>query len=261
MTRGMVKGARGRVAAVAMCLLLAAGGLAALPAVPAGASTTVVAVFSGDGGDYATPLCSLPGTYHYGGKALEVFNPCSDRVWVHYISGSTVQEYCVNPGGGLAYDLPINWAGGDISDLQITTNKSPCDAGDLFGLDWCASTATCPLPIPDPPPPCIDFCQGAAVAELTASLAPDAPDDPIIGGYSCQASAVPYIWTGHWVYQVWNAGCDFRIWLHQHDDGSGLSLCLNPGQDTPGYSPAVYWQVQETNNQAPCDAGGPPYPY
>src|SRR5713226_8670379 len=226
MTRGMVKGARGRVAAVAMCLLLAAGGLAALPAVPAGASTTVVAVFSGDVCYYATPLCSLLVTYHYGGKALEVFNPCSDRVWVHYISGSTVQEYCVNPGGGLAYDLPINWAGGDISDLQITTNKSPCDAGADFEAYWLACAGGC-IPLPSP--------------------------------FGCQMNHPPITATGLWVYEVGIDGCNFRIWLHEHDDGSGNSVCIDPGpHDVVGYYPAgAYWQVQETDNQAPCSAGGP----
>ncbi len=101
-------------------LLLAVGLTAALPAVPASASSNVVAVFSADA-DYATPSCSLPGTYFY--------NPCGTRVWIHYTSGSSVQAYCVNPGGGLAYDLPIHFASGDSTDLQISSNPSPCGAG------------------------------------------------------------------------------------------------------------------------------------
>src|SRR5258708_2914558 len=74
----------------------------------------------------------LPGFFYYPGSALEVYNPCSTRVWVHYISGSSVQPYCVNPGGG-ALCLPVYarrgiellaTAGGSYGPTDATRDRS-----------------------------------------------------------------------------------------------------------------------------------------
>ena len=239
MMRRIARIARSRIAAIAMGLLLAVIGMAALPAAPASASSNVSAVFSGDS-DYATPSCSAPGTYYYPGSALQVYNPCSTRVWVHYTSGSSVQAYCVNPGGAIAYDLPIHWASGDTSDLQITSNGSPCYASNaFFTVAWLGSCSVC---------------------------------TPAWNPYPCHL-AQPLANSGLWVYAVWNnesstnqgpGTCPFRIWVHQYDNGTGMSACIDPGHTIPaslGFTSPVYWQVLETDNQAPCSAGGPPYPY
>ena len=219
--------ARSRIAAIAMGLLLAVVGMAALPAAPASASSNVSAVFSGDS-DYATPSCSAPGTYYYPGSALQVYNPCSTRVWVHYTSGSSVQAYCVNPGGAIAYDLPIHWASGDTSDLQITTNSSQCDSGTYWGINW--------------------FNNGFLAASQTNACQMD-------------GNGNPFTEPGLYVGWVADGGCNFRIWLHQEDNGTGASYCINGKGDTPTFHNPLYYQVQETYNQAPCNAGGPPYPY
>jgi hypothetical protein len=215
---------RSRIAlTTAAGMMLAAGGMAALPAAPASASTTVVAVFS-SAPEYVTPLCSEQGTYSYGGYAAEVYNPCGTRVWVHYYSGSAIESYCVNPGGGLAYDLPITWAGGDTSDLEITGNTSQCDSGTFWGINW--------------------FANGFLVSTNTNACEPNNtfthPGNVYVGWIS-------------------DGGCDFRIWLH--NDNTGASYCMNAAGDSPMWHTAVYLEAQETDNQAPCDAGGPPYPY
>jgi hypothetical protein len=212
------------VFAIAVGLLLAAAGSAVLPAAPASASTTVVAVFSSSN-EYITPLCSDPGTYDQSGSAVEVYNPCSTRVWVHYYSGSSVETYCVNPGGGLAYDLPIRWAGGDTSDLQITTNKSQCDAGVSFAINWFA---------------------GGYLIDSESNV--------------CQPNQTFTEPAGVYAEWITDGGCDFRIWLHG-ENGTSPSSCYNGTGDSPTVTTKTYFQVQTTYNQAPCDAGGPPYPY
>jgi len=207
---------------IAVSLLLAAGGTALLPASSASASTTVVAVFS-SAPEYVTPLCSEPGTFPQSGSAIEVYNPCSTRVWVHYYSGSTIESYCVNPGGGIAYDLPIAWARGDLSDLQITTNSSQCDSGTYWGINW--------------------FVNGYLVNPESSACQPN----------NTFTESKP-----QYVGWVTDGGCDFRIWLH---GTGGATYCINDKGDTPTFHTPLYYQVQETYNQAPCDAGSPPYPY
>jgi hypothetical protein len=263
MKRPMVRIAGSLVAALA-AVLLAVGGMAVFPATSASASTSasgsvVTAWFSG----YGTGLqfCDDPGTSFYNGAVVEVDNPCGARVWVHYVAGTTVQSYCVNPGG-LAYHLPITWAGDDTTDIQLTTNTSQCDSSELFVLNWCsAGGEPCPNALPtDPPPTCGSLCDGAEKSALTAKASPDAPDGIVPGGYYCQPGQGPGSINGFYVFQLWNAGCDFRIWLHSTTSGTeGQSLCVGPGQITQAYNSAAYVEVQETNNQAPCSAGAPPY--
>ena len=102
-----------QLALLVVGVLLVAGGLALVPAASASASTdgsgAVEAWFSGGG--TGVQLCSSPGTGYYNAPVVEIYNPCPYRVWVHYVSGSDIQPYCVNPGGGLAYHLPLTWAG------------------------------------------------------------------------------------------------------------------------------------------------------
>jgi hypothetical protein len=251
---------RSRLAMIAAGLMLAAGGLAVIPAASANAGELLQAVFSQDP-DIASQPCSTPGDFTYPGAAVEIYNPCSGRVWIHYTSGSGVAAYCVNPDGGLAYDLPIKWAGGDTTDMQLTSNTAQCDQNNLFGINWCATNdeSPCPNALPtDPPPPCMDFCQGDAVSHLMNAARGEHPDGVVIGAYGCEPSQGPFYITTDYVYQVWNAGCNFRIWLHYNTNGTGASLCLNPGAITPPYSGPVYYQVSESYNQAPCGVN-PPY--
>jgi hypothetical protein len=192
---------------------------------------------------------------------VEIYNPCPYRVWVHYVSGSDIQPYCVNPGGGLAYHLPLTWAGGDSADIQLTTNASLC-APNLFGLNWCATddTAPCPNGLPtDPPPTCGVLCPYDAASHLVTSDGRVHPDGVIIGGYYCTPGGGPDYITHEYVYQLWNAGCNFRIWIHATDQAGGKSLCISPGDITPAYNSPEYVQVTETNNQVPCTGGNPPY--
>jgi hypothetical protein len=218
----------GRIARIGAGLALAAGALAALPAVPASASTSVMAEWNvgtaSNPDDIPVTLpCGNPGTFTYGGQALQVYNPCPDRVWLHYDDNSNGQIYtfCVNPGGGLAYAFSY-----PFTDIQVTTNASQCDSDGGFTIVWLESGL---LPAPSP--------------------------------LSCTMSPVPHTFSEHWVMGITLDSCNYRIWLHQTDSGGGQSLCLDPGQVTPSYPTPVYWQVQETNNQTPCHAGGPQYPY
>jgi len=261
MTQTMVRLVRTVMALLAV-VLLAAVGVAVLPAGHASASDDLTAWFSQDP-DTALQPCTTPGTFWYPGAAQEVYNPCGGRVWVHYISGSAVASYCVNPGGGLAYDLPITWKPGDSTNIELTSDTADCDAGNLFGLNWCAtaSIAPCPNALPtDPIPDCGVLCDGNPGAATESTDEPVTIDGVVIGGYECQPGGGPGFITHSFVYQTWDAGCDFRIWLHEYDSASGQSLCLSPGQITAGL-PKEYWDVTESWNQAPCSAGNPPYPY
>jgi hypothetical protein len=261
MIRRIARMAGSGMALLAAVVLVAAGGLALVPAASASARVTdssIVEAWFGDGGTGLQP-CSAPGTQYYNSSVTEIYNPCSYRVWVHYVSGSTVESYCVNPGGGLAYKLPITWAGGDSSDIQLTTNTSLC-APNLFGLNWCATddTAPCPNALPtDPPPTCGVLCPYGS--HLITSDGKIRPDGVVIGGYYCTPGGGPDYITNEYIFQLWNAGCNFRIWIHGTESGGGRSLCISPGDITAAYSSALYVQVTETNNQVPCSGGNPPY--
>ncbi len=229
MKRRMLRAARGRVAVIAAGLLVAVGSLAVLPAASASASSDLTAWFSQDP-DTALQSCSTPGDFTYPGAAIEVYNPCSGRVWIHYTSGSGVAAYCVNPDGGLAYDLPIKWAGGDTTDMQLTSNTAQCDAGNTFEV-FSLSCGCTPLQSP----------------------------------YNCTMNLPPIYTTSFWIYELMPVDCNFRIWLHQgytsNGTGTGNSFCIDPGlhQVEGTYAMNQYTQVQTTDNQAPCSAGGPPY--
>jgi hypothetical protein len=243
---------RGRMARIGAVLALAVGGAAAIPSVPAGAATLVNATWNlgtAANPDYesVTPLCSDPGTYTYGGRAAQVYNPCSGRVWLHYYDtqNDKIIPYCVNPRGGLAYDFSY-----PFTDLQVTTNPNPCWASNAqFTIAWWNGG--------DGPPNWYTFSCNNGETFINTDGGPG---------------------RGWWVYTVQNdesntnqgAGtCPFRIWLHATDSGTGQAACLDPGNTLPpntfpnggGYSKPVYWQVQETANQSPCSAGAPPFPY
>src|ERR1700678_4317346 len=220
---------RSRLTRLAMGLLIVACVLAAVPPASANtpASSLVFAIFSQDS-DPASQPCSTPGDFTYQGAALEVYNPCPYRVWIHYVSGSGVAAYCVNPGGGLAYDLPITWEGGDSSDLQISNNTSSCDLGATWGIQWSDNGGLIPE---------TNGCQN------TGNGNPFTEPAPLFVAYVV-------------------GSCNFRIWLHANTNGSGASYCISPGStgDSPSFG-SLYHQVNESYNQAPCNAGGAPYPY
>ncbi len=217
-----------RIALVIVGFVLSVGGLAVLPTVSASASASAVGYWTLPAGNVgrADYSCSKPAIHTNSGSEglAEVRNDCGVRVWLHGYNYSTgkIDAYCVNPGGGLAYDFSIEY-----TDLQVTTNKSQCDSGSIFQIGWYDGTGF-----------------------------------PAYNSYGCLIGK-SYTWTKRWVYSVSNAdGCNFRIWLHQYDNGTGKSECVNPGAHVPatlGYTSPVYWQVQATGNQVPCDRGGPPY--
>ena len=223
--------AAGRILMITAGLMLAIAGLAALPVVPASAATSAVVSYWGtshyeDNG--STYQCGTTWQWSQGlNQVDEVYNPCSTRVWVHYVSVGTgqVQAYCVNPFGGLAYDIPLQWNSTvTYSNIQLTANASPCDSGQTFAIAWETSNSQF-------------HSQSYPCEDLTLSI------------------------TGEFVEEASNLGCDSRMWLHESDGGTtGANSCVNPG--AIAQPPAeTYWQVQEVANQAPCDAGGPPYPY
>jgi hypothetical protein len=228
----MVRIARSLVTVMAGGMLVAGAGMAMPPAASASSSSVVELWFSNSG--TGLQLCSDPGTFYYDGAAAEVYNPCGGRVWVHYTAGTTVQSYCVNPRGGLAYDLPITWKAGDTTNIQVTTNTTQCDA-----------SAT-----------------GVALPFIVEWVPPDylLHQEP----YDCNPSASDLFLGGNSIGAL-ETFCNFRIWIHVGDDGSGASYCIDPNPSATGdqgYSPPndrEFWQVRTTNIQAPCNAGSPPY--
>jgi hypothetical protein len=233
MVRLMVRIARRCVAMIAVLFaaMLAGGGILTLPSASAStsasASDSVVTIWFSGGGT-GIQLCDDPGTFFYTGAVVEIDNPCGGRVWVHYVAGTAVQPYCVNPGGGFSYDLPITWKGGDSTNIQVTTVADQCD--DAPGNQFYLATLDCgctPLPML----------------------------------YGCVMNYPPIYEAGYWVYELQDVYCNFRIWLHQ-GDGTGNSYCIDPNVDhvqLGPYSKDQWEQVQTTFNQAPCSAGGPPY--
>ncbi len=229
MTLRIARMAMNRAATITAGLLLAAGALAALPS-PASAASSVVSWWGTAGSHYEDSggSYSCAGTWQVDQGAhpnLEVFNPCNARVWVHYYNDSVtqVQAYCISPGGGLAYAIPLRWSTGYTSNIQLTTNTSACDAGQTFGVAWQSVVSTQKLTYPCVP--------------LSAS----------VSGESIEA--------------VSNLNCVSRMWLHEFANGSGATYCVNPGAALVQPPADAYYEVQETANQALCDAGGPPYSY
>jgi hypothetical protein len=181
MIRRIAKVAGARLLIMTSGLMLATAGLAALPAGPAQAATPSVVSYWGGTGyetDGSIYECGKTWDWPQGSSSVnEVYNPCDTRVWVHYVdegdpgaSGS----FCVNPNGGLAYGIPLHWNGGDLSDIQLTSNTSGCDAS--VSVQWES-----------------DF----TFANKT---------------YNCQPGG-SYTVSGLTVDQVAN-DCDTRIWLH-----------------------------------------------
>jgi hypothetical protein len=220
-----------RIAAARM--LLSAAGLAlgafvltALAGGPARAATaSVVSYWDGTKTDGSLYDCGTTWDWQQGAAQVnEVYNPCSGRVWVHYVdegnpggSGS----FCVNPDGGLAYDIPLKWARGDLSDIQLTSNTSPCDS--TVSVTW---------------------VDGATLQSLSKTYDCQPGDSYTVGGYAVDSIA---------------NDCDSRIWLHT---SSGGSYCLNPTNGSyyeRGIGSSPYSEVQTTSIEAPCSATLP-YP-
>jgi hypothetical protein len=118
-----------------------------------------------------------------------------------------------------------------FTDIQVTTNTAPCDVGKKFTVHWVN-----------------------AIGKIDNQA------------YDCQSNA------GVTLLSKFTAGaigtnCDFRIWVHVGDDGSGDSACVDPnpnlvvdqGSNFP--NPHEFYQVQQTYIEAPCNAGAAPYPY
>jgi hypothetical protein len=224
----------GRMLIITASLMLVGAGLVALAVVPASAATQVVVSYWGSNhyeDNDSTYQCGRTWEWRQGANALdEVYNPCNTRVWVHYYSTGTdeIQQFCVNPNGGLAYDFPaseLHWSSSvTFSDIQLTSNTLPCDSGQAFSVAW------------------------------------ENDDSQITSfNYPCETFSA---WTpNEFVEEAINANCSSRLWLHYNTDGSGASYCISP--EGKRYQPPAdgYFQVSESANQAPCTAGGPPYPY
>jgi hypothetical protein len=242
----MSKGVLGRAAGLAAGVMLALAAVAAVPAVRAQAASSPVAWVGTSSSHSENPDWGVigggptPWTCSYSWQTekvaepiLEIYNPCSTRMWVHYYNydSASYSSYCVNPGGGLAYNEPFfsSWSSGDSADIQLTSNSDPClwPAKGL-SVSWSDGTRD------------QDYC---GLAETTSSSV-------------------------NWIEAATN-GCDTRVWLHVTSSGStGATLCLdnyNGGaENTYTLNPAsstTFFQYQVTLNQAPCSAGGAPYSY
>lgn len=229
MMRRMVKFFLGRTGRITAGLLLMLACLAVLHAVPASAASSVESWWGSATSPQTLPCNLVSTTVRQGAvPAVEVYNPCGDRVWVHYVSVGTgeVQAYCVNPGGGLAYKIPLQWSSTvTYSDIQLSNNTSPCDdASKNLGIRWWQANST---------------FNHQTVDE------------------SCHIGTV-FTKKGFYISGASNS-CDFRVWLHQFDNGTGNTKCLNPGNGYDVPPPSAYWQAQMSANQAPCNAGPPPF--
>jgi hypothetical protein len=234
MLRRLSKMIAGRILVVTAGLALATAGLSALTVAPASAANDVVVSYWGTGhyeDDDTTYQCGTTWDWEQGANAVdEIYNPCDARVWVHYVSEGTgvVQSYCVNPYGGLAYDIPtsqLQWSSSvTYTNIQLTSNTSQCDSGDNAYVWWNEA--------------------GTGYEEEDS--------------YNCFVdSEISY--SGFVVEQVQN-NCNTRIWLHINSSGTGGTLCMNPGQTTSNYA-YTFSYVDITANQALCASPGAPYPY
>lgn len=194
--------------------MLAVAGLAELPADPASAASSVVSYwgsshYEDSGGSYQ---CGTSWQWRQGvNKIDDIYNPCSGRVWVHYVSVGTgqVQAYCVNPDGRLAYAIPLQWNSTvTYSDIQLSANTSACASGQTFAIAW----------------------ENADSQIRTQS-------------YTCLALTLTI--TGEFVEEASNLGCVSRMWLHESASGGGASYCINPGQAIYESPADVYWQVKK----------------
>jgi hypothetical protein len=199
-------------------LALGAFVLTALAGGPARAATASVVSYWGGTGiktDGSIYDCGKTWDWSQGtAQVNEVYNPCSGRVWVHYVDDGNPGgsgSFCVNPDGGLAYGIPLHWVGGDISDIQLTSNTSPCDS--TVSVIWEAGLQYASKP------------------------------------YNCQPGG-SYTVGGFTVDGVAN-DCDSRIWLHT---SSGGSYCISPTSGSFYESGSPYSELQTTSIEAPCSA-------
>jgi hypothetical protein len=208
-----------KVAAVAAAIAVAS--LAMLPAVSASASTGVVADWklpnTNIGAVEASYSCSSNTQTYEGLPLAEVRNSCGVRVWLHhYNSDGTIDAYCVNPDGGVAYGFSTGY-----TELQVSSTPTQCDSGAKYAVGWYGY-----------------------VSNIVAKT------------YAC-TMGTQHSDNTYWVYSVSAAQCNFRIWLHNSD--TGQSICISPQGTSGPYPTPVYLQLETTYNQAPCDAGPPPF--
>ena len=230
-----------KLAGIIMIAAIVSVGLSASSVVPANASTPSVTVYwqlgPGPQGLESPYPCTANTTHTYDElPVLEIKNNCGTRVWLHrYNSNGTIAAYCVNPGG-LAYYLPVNY-----TEIQVTANTAPCNfvnsiLPEQVGITWSESI------------------NNAIPQWYTVSV-----DQKVFKG-------------GNSILEVENQS-DFRVWLHQTDNGlSGDTFCLSPeaqvgivggapdGVPGPYLIPANYfWQIQVSANQMPCSTSPPPF--
>jgi hypothetical protein len=241
MTVAMVRwvaGITGRRAALIVAgLALAVAGLAVQTAGPASAGSSGRLASAADGVKAAWDIsgvtdiidqpCDDPGPQYYGGKSLQVYNSCSGRVWLHYDDSSNHQIYAFCVNPG---GLAYGFSY-PFADIQVTANKAPCDVGQKFSVSWVNS--------------------GGHLVNQS---------------YDCQPSTQETVLSGFTAGQV-ITGCDFRIWAHVTDSGTGASACVDPNPamvvDQGKKFPNIheFYSVQQSPIEAPCSAGFPKYPY
>jgi hypothetical protein len=223
-----------RLFQIILSVALMVAGLAASRAVPADASTTSVTVYwqlgPGPQGLQAPYGCTANTTHTYDElPVLEIVNNCGTRVWLHrYNSDGSIDSYCVNPGGGLAYDFSVGY-----TEIQVTANAYQCDADASGKLN--------------------QYAVGWYDGQYTIVFPKD---------YDCVMGA-PHTLSPNWVYSVSAGNCNFRIWLHQYTGGNGKDRCISPGGSATIYPPGSdgsvpeWYQVEGTYNQAPCGVNPP----
>jgi hypothetical protein len=221
--KGRIMAAVGRVVKVSMAMMLAIGALTVLPAVSASAAGSVQSWWTPTGGGSTYENTYNCTAYQYGvqGKPVQVDNNCGTRVWLHYhdTANGQIYAYCVDPGGGVAYDF-----GYPSADIQVTTNSSQCDSGSSFDI-WWQSTS------------------GPPVFEQS---------------YSCSVGKVETK-SGYLVVEAYNGCNTRMWLHEYANGTGGTLCMNDGETTGPYTAPYPYLQVQVSYNQVTCSAGGAPH--
>ncbi len=204
----------------AIASIFAAGLIAAgLTAVPAVSASAAASVSATWVSSYSS------NTLSYSCTAGATHTYYSENIaYVHSGCGTRVWLHQYTDGSGASYCInPGATAYGfarAFDQLQVTSNALACDNTSFANVAWDGDWTNYN---------CID---GAWHTEY----------DP--GLYYLHVSDI-------------NNHCNVRIWLHANPNGSGNSLCVNPGATLSHVNilNGIFMQFQISGNQAPCSAG------